>query len=99
MPHTRLVRFAFLALSLCAVLAAFALPSPVKRQEVLSPQEIQALQGNPFYRDYIRRTYGVAELSEKNQVDGEALTDAIIEGLHSDRFSPFSQVPEQQEPS
>lgn len=51
---------------------------------------IKQLQEDESYREYIQDKYNISEVSEENRVDPEELTDAIIEGMHSDKFSPFS---------
>ena len=43
-------------------------------------------------REEIQKEYKVFELAKKYYMDPEELTDAIWEGIHSDRFSPFSNT-------
>ena len=47
---------------------------------------------NKWTREEIQKEYKVFELAKKYYMDPEELTDAIWEGIHSDRFSPFSNT-------
>lgn len=43
-------------------------------------------------REEIQKEYKVFELAKKYYMDPEELTDAIWEGIHSDRFDPFANT-------
>ena len=43
-------------------------------------------------REEIQQEYEIFELAKKYYVDPEELTDAIWEGIHSDRFDPFANT-------
>lgn len=76
--------------SLCM---AVAVSIPAAANEGTSDEEmIQQLQEDSSYREYIQEKYDVDDVSKENSVDPEDLTDAIIRGMHSDKFSPFSEL-------
>lgn len=78
-------------ISVLCVLLALSIPS-FATENVSNYADIQRMQEDEEYRKYIQEEYNVFDISERNHVDPEELTDAIIKGIHSDKFSPFSEI-------
>lgn len=54
--------------------------------------DVSELLSNGAYRRYIQDTFDIYDVSRKNNVDPDDLTDAVIKGMNSDKFSPFSEI-------
>nr|WP_325299887.1 hypothetical protein [uncultured Dysosmobacter sp.] len=77
--------------SVFCILLALSMPS-FATEDVSNCADIQRMQEDEEYRKYIQEEYDVFDISERNHVDPEELTDAIIKGIYSDKFSPFSEI-------
>ena len=79
--------FSFLLAS-CFVFALFAAAFAAD----VRSSEADELISNKIYRKYIQTTFDLRNVSKKNNVDLDDLTDAVIRGMKSDKFSPFSEI-------
>lgn len=95
---TATVQILFLSAAICIILIISGFLShsspenPTASAVTVPEQDFDELKKDQAFREQIQREYDVYNVSRKNNVDPEELTDAIIEGIYSDRFSPFSGV-------
>lgn len=72
-----------------AVMSSFSIIAQASETETMSTVEKLA---DESYREAVKEQYDVERLSLQYRVDPEALTDVIIEGETSAKFSPFSEL-------
>lgn len=76
---------------LCAFFLIFSFSAIALAVDV-NKADVSELLSNEAYRRYIQDTFDIYDVSRKNNVDPDDLTDAVIKGMNSDKFSPFSEI-------
>lgn len=76
---------------LMAMAITISMSIPAFATEKMPTTTVEKLHSTS-YRENIKEQYNIYELSNRFSVDPEALTDAVIKGEDSPKFSPFSEL-------